>query len=446
MNRLLALGVTAAVFGGVAFVALAQPEKAATTAVPTPKFDITEEKKNPWTGLDANWSPEQFQFAVVSDRTGGHRKGVFSRAVQQVNLMQPEFVMSVGDLIEGSADKDVNRKQWVEFDGYAKQFKMPFFYCPGNHDAQSVAKQDVWAERLGRKYYHFAYKGCLFVVMNDMDYEADDPTKPAKATRGLRVGTRQRAALAEALKKYPNAPHTFLFTHHPVWAGRDITETGWIEVEEILKGRKYTVFCGHVHRYQKFVRNGANYYQLATTGGGSSLRGPEYGEFDQIGWVTVGKDGSPTLANVMLNGILKDDLLPFPTDELGNEPPVPTASVTGVLRWRGKSVDSLLLTFTQIPTGEEKPFVGTANTALDGSFAVYGTRTGPGLKPGKYVVTVGAAAPLVIDPKATPREVDIPAKHTALNTTPFKVEVKADATNRFTLTIDVPEVPKEPKK
>ena len=441
MNRLLALVVSGVVVGGVAFVAVAQQDKSGPgvgAATATPQFDIPEEKKNPWTGLTANWTPEQFQFAVVADRTGGHRKGVFSRAVRQINLMQPEFVMSVGDLIEGSQNADVNRKQWDEFDGYARQFKMPFFYCPGNHDMQSLVKQEVWAERLGRKYYHFAYKNCLFVVLNDMDFEADDPKDPPKVSRRLRVGKRQREAVAAALKAYPDAPHTFLFVHHPVWAGRDLTDTGWTELEEVLKGRKYTFFCGHVHNYKKYVRNGANYYQLATTGGGSGLRGPEYGEFDQIGWVSVGTGGTPTLANIMLQGILKDDLLPFPTDELGGEPPVPTSPVTGVVKWRGKSVDSLLLTFTQVVEGDAKPITGTAKTALDGSFAVYAPRMGTGLKPGKYVVTASAAEPILVDPKATPREVAVPEKYKSATTSPWTVEVKADTTNRFELVIDVP--------
>jgi hypothetical protein len=53
---------------------------------------------------------------MVSDRTGGHRAGVFSRAVELLNLMQPEFVLSVGDLIEGSPDDDGTlARQWREF-------------------------------------------------------------------------------------------------------------------------------------------------------------------------------------------------------------------------------------------------------------------------------------------------------------------------------------------
>ncbi len=63
------------------------------------------------------------------------------------------------------------------------------------------------------------------------------------------------------------------------------------------------MFAGHEHRYQRFIRRGMNYYQLATTGGGSSLRGLRRGEIDHFAWVTMKKDG-PVVANVLLDGIL----------------------------------------------------------------------------------------------------------------------------------------------
>src|SRR5688572_4625479 len=55
----------------------------------------------PWTRLNFNNDPKHFQFVVVSDRTGAVRPGVFEEAVRKINLLQPEFVMSVGDLIMG---------------------------------------------------------------------------------------------------------------------------------------------------------------------------------------------------------------------------------------------------------------------------------------------------------------------------------------------------------
>jgi 5-hydroxyisourate hydrolase-like protein (transthyretin family) len=436
MKRLFAMSLATALVAGVVFLSSARSNRLEPKQLDARFIVKADEKKNPWTSLKANASPEQFQFVVVSDRTGGHRSGVFSRAVQQVNLLQPEFVMSVGDLIEGAITADANRKQWEEFDGYVKQFQMPFFYCPGNHDAQSLIKADVWTERLGRRYYHFKYKECLFVVLNSQDYEADDPKDPPKLTRGLRVGKQQRAYLDAALKENPEASWTFLFIHHPIWAGKDITETGWLEVEQLLAGRKYTVFCGHVHRYQKFIRNGMNYYQLATTGGGSALRGPEYGEFDQVAKITMTKDG-PVMANLLLNGILKDDLQPFPSEETGGEvarEALPT--VTGIVTLNGKPASGLLVKFTQIVEGEETPFTGSSKTGLDGTYSIYGTRKTAGLKPGKYAVTFDTAAPLVIDTKAAPIENRVPEKYRALNTTPIRVEVRDGSTNRFDLNLE----------
>jgi hypothetical protein len=440
MQRLLMIAAAVGLATTAAFLSNARSDRTETKSF-DPKFEVKVDDKNPWTSLKANASEEQFQFLVVSDRTGGHRSGIFSKAVQQVNLLQPEFVMSVGDLIEGAGTAEANRAQWEEFDRYAKQFQMPFFYCPGNHDAQSLIKTDVWTERLGRRYYHFKYKECLFVVLNSQDYEADDPKDPPKEQpRALRVGKRQRDYLKAALKDNPQVRWTFLFVHHPVWAQKDLTETGWLEVEKLLAGRKYTFFCGHVHRYQKYIRNGMNYYQLATTGGGSALRGIEYGEFDQVGWVTVTRDG-PILANVLLNGVVKDDLQPFASEETGAlvaRDLLP--EVTGVVTWNGKPASGLLVKFTEIATGQEPPFTGNSKTAIDGTYAIYATRQKtelkPGLKPGKYAVTFEPAAPLVIDAKAKPIESKVPEKYRMLTTTPIRVEVKAEQPNRFDLKIE----------
>src|SRR5437868_3522526 len=124
------LGVaTAGMLAGI--VALSQSETTAGNRAPADPAAIAIDSadKNPWTSLKLNNDLDQFQFAVVSDRTGGHREKVFSRAVEQVNLLQPRFVMSVGDLIEGYTTKeDKIKEEWDEFDNYVKKFEMPFFY------------------------------------------------------------------------------------------------------------------------------------------------------------------------------------------------------------------------------------------------------------------------------------------------------------------------------
>ena len=69
-----------------------------------PPLQVQTGERNPWTNLDMNNRPGTFRFAVISDRTGGHRPGIFGRSVRMINMLQPEFVMSVGDLIEGYSE------------------------------------------------------------------------------------------------------------------------------------------------------------------------------------------------------------------------------------------------------------------------------------------------------------------------------------------------------
>src|SRR5947208_2378046 len=78
-----------------------------------PGLQVAVEERNPWTHLRLNNNPDDFQFAIVSDRTGGQRAGVFRHAVEVLNLLQPQFVLSVGDLVEGfTEDQSVIDSQW----------------------------------------------------------------------------------------------------------------------------------------------------------------------------------------------------------------------------------------------------------------------------------------------------------------------------------------------
>src|ERR1019366_3156329 len=131
------------------------------------------------------------------------------------------------------------------------------------------------------------------------------------------LGKEQIEYFQKVLKDNSDVRWIFVCVHKPIWTHPNLDTNGWLDLEKSLKGRKYTVFAGHVHRYQKFVRQGMNYYQLATTGGGSKLRGLRYGEFDQIAWVTVKNKTDPIIANLMLDGIYPENLKKPITDEPG---------------------------------------------------------------------------------------------------------------------------------
>ena len=85
-------------------------------------------------------------------------------------MLQPEFVMSVGDLIEGYTEDTVElERQWEEFEGFVDQLEMPFFYVPGNHDITNKVMQDLWKEHFGPTHYHFVYKDVLFLCLDSED-------------------------------------------------------------------------------------------------------------------------------------------------------------------------------------------------------------------------------------------------------------------------------------
>lgn len=133
------------------------------------KIQVSE-KANPWTHLNFYTDPDNFQFAIVADRTGGHRPGVFADAIDKLNLLKPEFVMCIGDLIEGYAeDDDEIDRRWEEFDRMVNKLEMPFFYVPGNNDITNETMAKVWQERLGRSYYYFVYRNVLFLCLNTED-------------------------------------------------------------------------------------------------------------------------------------------------------------------------------------------------------------------------------------------------------------------------------------
>jgi hypothetical protein len=248
----------------------------------------------PYSGLNANNNVENFQFAIVTDRTGGHRPGVFLDGIQKINLLQPEFVMSVGDLIEGyTEDTEELDRQWNEFNGFIDSLKAPFFYVPGNHDITNKVMEEKWKSLFGRTYYHFTYKDVLFLCLNSEDGYPG-------AGRG-RIGDEQYEWIKKTLDENMEAKWTLVFMHQPLWS-QEAETLRWSDVEKLLEPRKHTVFVGHLHSYTRYVRNNGKYFVLATTGGGSPLRGTQVGEFDHVVWVTMTHDG-PVLANLLLQGI-----------------------------------------------------------------------------------------------------------------------------------------------
>jgi 3',5'-cyclic AMP phosphodiesterase CpdA len=309
-------------------------------------FHIDDDSK-PYTHLNFKNDPGEFQFAILTDNAGGARPGVFPKAVEMVNLLQPEFVVNAGDLIEGySEEEEQIRAWWREIDEYLEQLDMPFFFVPGNHDLNSDASIKVWRERFGedRGYYHFVYKNVLFLMVNTEDppktvadlqrtspelyqriavnypameklqakehHTAEDGRKllelaePVEEWLGeINISDAQIAYFKEVLDANPDVRWTFCFTHAPPYFTPTTAEKDpgdFPKIEALLADRPYTVFSAHTHTYDYDQRNGRDYITTATSG---AINVPRPGAMDHVVWVTM-TDQGPKIVNLLMNGVM----------------------------------------------------------------------------------------------------------------------------------------------
>ena len=266
------------------------------------EHSVTTARK-PWSHLNFGdrHGGEDFCFGIISDRTGRPTPGVFEKGIATMNRMRPDFVMSVGDYIEGFCIEDFTapfiEKQWDNVIGMIDKCIPPFFYVTGNHDyAYNLPSREVWLSRFGVTHYFFVYKNTLFICLNTSE-TADG------------IGKEQIDWTIGVLKKYTSVRWTFLFMHQPMaWLTEDFAC-----LEEELYDRNYTVFAGDRHKYTKYVRNGRKYIMLGTTGGGDcrvgqGQRGVPFGEFDHVTWVSMAGN-KPEITNIAISGIYDEDVV-----------------------------------------------------------------------------------------------------------------------------------------
>lgn len=293
----------------------------------------------PWLGNTFDDGSDKFQFAIISDLNGGERPGIFDVAVEQLNLLRPELIMSVGDLVDGaSSNADSIIMEYERFDARAGKAVAPVVHVGGNHDLTDPVMRAVWKERYGAHYYHFVYKNVLFLVLDTEDHndarrqEIHEARQAAiKVLDGLvpgkadtmsyfkmpervtgNIGKEQAAYFADVISKNTGVTWTLLFMHKPVWKREG--EGSLEPLEKALAGRSYTVFNGHFHSYSHTAKNNTDYMILGTTGGHQGEKDPN--SFDHVTLVTMTAEG-PSIANLRLDGILnKFGKLPLNGDSL----------------------------------------------------------------------------------------------------------------------------------
>jgi len=246
-------------------------------------------------GKSAAAAESRFKFAVIADLWARRNADstVFEEALKEINLIDPDFTISVGDLVDGYVtEPNLIHAQWDGFDADIHELKRPFYYAYGNHDAMNPVMIEVLKKRYGSPYYSFNYKNCHFIVLFTESHGVEGRLVGIDADDG------QIAWLAKDLVASRGAVHTFVFLHRP-WPGP--------KVMDLFKGRPTTVFAGHVHGYQEFWKDGVNYHVLGTTGGAMSGDIYSGGLYHYMLVSVSGKEVSPAVVRV--GTILPDTFL-----------------------------------------------------------------------------------------------------------------------------------------
>jgi hypothetical protein len=258
---------------------------------------FTTDRESPIT-LELPVEDEAFSFVVFGDRTGGPDEGVavLADAVDEVNVLGPDLVMTVGDLVQGYNQRAAWEAQTDEFLGIMGRLEMPWFPVAGNHDIYwrgpdrpAEEHEGDYERRFGPLWYAFEHKDCWFIVLYTEEADPATGVRDFNQPASQKMSPEQFAWLEQTLQRTSEARHVFVFLHHPRWMGGKYGDD-WEHVHALLaaQGNVSAVFAGHIHQMKySGVRDGIEYLTLATVGGNQAGDIPQAGFLHQYHLVTV---------------------------------------------------------------------------------------------------------------------------------------------------------------
>jgi len=244
----------------------------------------------------------RFHFAVLGDRTssGPDSWAILMSAVREINQLSPDFAVMVGDVIEGGdIGPEVIAARWAEASKVLDSLEVPFFLVPGNNDIWNPVSYAAWKKINGPTYSTFTHRDCCFILLN---------SEEGSGTGDAGFGAQQvRFAISE-IEKHSQARHLFVFMHQPAWLLSGQLREQWETIAPHLKGRKATVFGGHLHVLAVDGSGETRYVLAGPTGGKLRLTyNPDLAIFHNHTWVTV--DGSDAALSFIEPGHIRSEKL-----------------------------------------------------------------------------------------------------------------------------------------
>jgi 3',5'-cyclic AMP phosphodiesterase CpdA len=129
---------------------------------------------------------ESFTFVFMTDIHLQPEKNAvegFNQAIDSVNKLNPDFVITGGDLVMDVLGQDFERSEML-FNLYnesLQRFNMPVYNTMGNHEIFGIYKESgvesdhpeygekMFEKRIGKRYYSFDHKGWHFIILDGVE-------------------------------------------------------------------------------------------------------------------------------------------------------------------------------------------------------------------------------------------------------------------------------------
>ncbi len=260
---------------------------------------------------------QDFSFAFLTDihvQPERNAAAGLSQAIEKVNALNPDFVITGGDLIMDALGQTKERADslYELYTELQKKFNMPVYNTPGNHEHYAFYnKEDIprtdpdygdkmFRRYLGNPYYSFDHKGWHFIVLNSIT-ETED--------RGYRggVSAEQIQWLSKDLNAVSSETPIVVSVHIPLITAMNQIMDGALtanDLGDVINNSKEVlalfteknlklVLQGHLHYLEDLFIGGKTHF---ITGGAVSSnwwRGPRFGMEEGFVLVQV-KDGEFT--------------------------------------------------------------------------------------------------------------------------------------------------------
>lgn len=195
------------------------------------------------------------RFVILGDRTGAAQPGVYEQVWRETAADHPDFVINVGDNIEGEHDATINA-EWQAFLKILKPYqRYRLFFTPGNHDiwsAESAAAYQRYTKH--PRHYSFNFGPAHFAVLDN--------------SRTENLPDAELAWLEKDLQANPQRSPTFVLSHRPSWILNTVLLNPDFPLQRLAKeyGVRYIV-AGHIHQMLHFELDGVTYLSMASSGG-----------------------------------------------------------------------------------------------------------------------------------------------------------------------------------